>query len=329
MAASAPSPKASANRISDFMNASRMQRFISPAFSGSGTDTFSVRMGRVITDRVAHLDHEPVVGRVDTCVRFGMAVLESHERELRGRPPDVHGPSVHLAGDRSARVIDQEVGEALARLLAPNADPPDLRQAILEGRVPAVLLPRVGSTGPRALLQVLALQDPPVLVRTPRGHVPDGHVGAVGGMPVLVGSTALEEGLADLQGGGIVQVELVLEMAQERNVVVLGGVEIQWLPAIRGDGLVHAPRELGEPRKRCEPRGLRPGVLEPLFTDGVRHDDRGLDERKRVRVKQAVFPERAAELPQLQLEGRDAGAAGAYILRVKLLGREEDVARKG
>src|SRR5207247_1636950 len=114
------------------MNASRMQRFISPAFSGSGTDTFSVRMGRVITARVA-------------------------------------------------------------------------------------------STGPRGLLQVLALQDPPVLVRTPRGHVPDGHVGAVGGMPVLVGSTALEEGLADLQGGGIVQVELVLEMAQERNVVVLGG----------------------------------------------------------------------------------------------------------
>src|SRR5690349_3457639 len=50
----------------------------------------SVRMGRVVADRVAHLQRDPVVGRVDAGVGRGVAVLEAEERELRGRPGDVH-----------------------------------------------------------------------------------------------------------------------------------------------------------------------------------------------------------------------------------------------
>src|SRR5207247_10517671 len=116
----------------------------------------SIGVGWVISDRVAHLDHEPVV-RGMGAIGLGVAVLEPNERELRGRPRDVRGAPVHLAANRSARVVDQEIREAVAGLLAANADPPNLRQAILERRVTAVLLPGVGPAAGRALLEVFAL----------------------------------------------------------------------------------------------------------------------------------------------------------------------------
>src|SRR2546425_13342083 len=99
-------------------------------FRGAGVEVFSIRMSRVIADRVAHLNHESVVGRVDADVGLGMAVLESHEREFRGRPRDVGGSPSHLAGDWIARVVDHKVREAMAGFLAANAHPPDLRKAI-------------------------------------------------------------------------------------------------------------------------------------------------------------------------------------------------------
>src|SRR5439155_554916 len=71
--------------------------------------------------------------------------------------------------------------------------------------------------------------------------------------------------------------------------------------AIGADSFVEASCQLGEPGQRGEPRGFQTGVLESFFADGVGHDDRGLDERKRVRVEQPVLPEHAADLSQLEL----------------------------
>src|SRR6185437_12015989 len=95
----------------------------------------SIRMGRVVPDRVAHLDRDPIIGRVDAGVGLGMAVLESNEGELRGHPRDVGGSPVHLRRHGISGVVDHEVREALAGLLPADARPPDLREAVLEGRV--------------------------------------------------------------------------------------------------------------------------------------------------------------------------------------------------
>ena len=100
--------------------------------------------------------------------------------------------------------------------------------------------------------------------------------------------------------------------------------------AIGADSFVEASCQLGEPGQRGEPRGFQTGVLESFFADGVGHDDRGLDERKRVRVEQPVLPEHAADLSQLELDGGDVGAAGPDLLRVHRMVRQEDeVAHQG
>src|SRR5437867_7512141 len=127
----------------------------------------SVRVGRVVTDRIAHLNHEAVVRRIDpsSVVRLGVAVFESNERELRGHPLDVGVAPRHLAWNRISRGVDEKVREALAVLLAADACPPDLRKTILERRIPAVLFPVVGPPGPRTLLDVFALQNPSAPVR--------------------------------------------------------------------------------------------------------------------------------------------------------------------
>src|SRR5438093_10681094 len=98
-------------------------------------------------------------------------------------------------------------------------------------------------------------------------------------------------------------------MAQERNVAVFGGPEIERMLVIGGDGLVDASGQFGEPGQGSEPRGLDAGILESLIADGVGHDDRSLDERKRVRVEQPLLSERAADFPELELNGGDVGAA--------------------
>src|SRR5215510_5669275 len=116
-------PSTSTHRISNFIESSKMMASCSHVARWSPP---SVRMSRVKTDRVAHLDHDPVVGGVSAGVCLGVAVLQPHERELRRLPCDVGGRSIHVAGDRSAGVVDEKVGEALARSLASNADPPDL-----------------------------------------------------------------------------------------------------------------------------------------------------------------------------------------------------------
>src|SRR2546427_2484141 len=103
-------------------------------------------MSGVVTDRVAHLNHEAVVRRIDSSsvVRLGVAVFESYERELRGHPLDVGVTPGHLARNRIARVVDQKVREAVAGLLPADARPPDLGKAILERRISAVLFLVVG-----------------------------------------------------------------------------------------------------------------------------------------------------------------------------------------
>src|SRR5437773_10830139 len=87
------------------------------------------------------------------------------------------------------------------------------------------------------------------------------------GVPVSVGSPALQEGLADLQSGRTAQIELVLEMTQVRHVVVPPGAEIERVLVAGVDRLIDAAGQLGVPRQGSEPRGLDPRVLEPLFTD--------------------------------------------------------------
>src|SRR6266571_3839123 len=188
--ASRPNINANMQRISDFMESSRVMYFTCSCLSQCTSRRFSVGVSRVVTDRVAQLKQDPVVGRVDAAVRLAVAVLESHKRELRGRPRDVGGAPGHLAGNLSARFVDQEVREAVAGLLAADACPPDLRQAILERRVPAVLLPVVGPVHGRALLDVFTLQNPPAPVRVLRRHVADREVRAHGGVPVVVAPAA-------------------------------------------------------------------------------------------------------------------------------------------
>src|SRR5258706_1650462 len=175
--ASSPSVTSDSCRISDFMDSSYVV-----------CDEFSIRVSRVVPDRVTHLDHEPVVTGFGPAagVRLGMAVLEPHEREFRGRPGDVGGNPIDLAGNRIARAVDQEVREALARLLAANTHPPDLRQPVLERRIAAVLLAGVRPAGGRALLEVFALEDPAAPVRVLRRHVADRHVRALAPMPVAI-----------------------------------------------------------------------------------------------------------------------------------------------
>src|SRR4051812_21072843 len=87
------------NRIKDFIATSWKFR--------------SIGMGGVISDRVAHLDHDSIVGRMNSGVRLGVAVLEPHERELRGHPGDVGGASRDAGRDEKPRVVDHEIREAL------------------------------------------------------------------------------------------------------------------------------------------------------------------------------------------------------------------------
>src|SRR5207249_10227675 len=138
---------------------------------------------------------------MDPRVSLRVAVLESNERELRGIPRDVGGSPGDLGGNGIARIVDHEIREALAGLLPADPRPPDLRQAILERGVPTVLFPEGAPAGVRVLPEVFALQDPPVPVRAPRGHVTDRHVRTPGVMPVSIGPPPLQEGLSELQGG--------------------------------------------------------------------------------------------------------------------------------
>src|SRR5215471_9690223 len=75
-----PSPSAIAITIKDFME---------PPLWNAAFDC-SVRMGRVISDRVAELHQDPVVSGVDAGTSLGVAVLEPDERELRRCPREVH-----------------------------------------------------------------------------------------------------------------------------------------------------------------------------------------------------------------------------------------------
>src|SRR5262249_56703335 len=117
-------------------------------------------MGRVISDGVAELQEKAVVGWMDALIRLGVAVLETHEGELARRPRDIDRATADLGGDGLARLVDHEIGEALASLLAADSRPPRLRQAVLERSVFAVLLADVVAARGRPLLDVLALQDP-------------------------------------------------------------------------------------------------------------------------------------------------------------------------
>src|SRR2546427_8171758 len=76
-------------RISDFMESSQGCSSSGRVFRGARSDVFSVRVSRVVPNRVAHLNREPVIGWVDAAVRLGVAVFKSYERELRGHPRDV------------------------------------------------------------------------------------------------------------------------------------------------------------------------------------------------------------------------------------------------
>src|ERR1051326_4400072 len=82
--AGSPSSATTGLRVSDFMNSLRVFSPFGCPVHRTRAVVISVRMGRVMTDRVAHLDHEAIVVRPDSmaAVRLGVAVLESHEREL-------------------------------------------------------------------------------------------------------------------------------------------------------------------------------------------------------------------------------------------------------
>src|ERR1051326_3854433 len=127
-AASRPSTVTTVQRVSDFMNSLRVFSTFGCTVHRTRAVVISVRMGRVMTDRVAHLDHEAIVVRPDSmaAVRLGVAVLESHERELWRHPGDVGRDPVYLAGNRGARTVDQEIREAVTGLLGADARPPDL-----------------------------------------------------------------------------------------------------------------------------------------------------------------------------------------------------------
>ncbi len=69
--------------------------------------------------------------------------------------------------------------------------------------------------------------------------------------------------------------------------------------------------------------GLHARVLESLLADGIGHDDRGLDERERVRVQQPVLSERPANLPEFQLDTGNARRSRPDFLGVDLTGAGE------
>src|SRR5438046_3015492 len=63
--ASRPSTVTTVHRTSDFMKFLRVLSSIGCTIRCARSLEVSVRMGRVMTDRVAHLDHESVVVRLD------------------------------------------------------------------------------------------------------------------------------------------------------------------------------------------------------------------------------------------------------------------------
>jgi hypothetical protein len=107
-----------------------------------------------------------------------------------------------------------------------------------------------------------------------------------------------------------------LKWPEERQVVVARRAEVERVVVADVERVVHAARQLGEPGQRREPRRLEPRVLEAFLTDRVRDRDRRLDERKRVRVEQRMLAERAAELPELELERGDVRGARPDLLGV-------------
>src|SRR5215471_20890673 len=121
-------------------------------------------MGRVVADRVAELEQNPVVGCVDSLIGFGVAVLEADERELGRHPREIHRTPGDGAGNRCAGIVHHEIGETLPRALAAYAGPPDLRETVLERCISAVLLADVRAANPGPLLQILTLQDPSATV---------------------------------------------------------------------------------------------------------------------------------------------------------------------
>src|SRR5258708_37828984 len=77
-AANRPSTAITMHRSSDFMKFLRVLSTIGCTIRRARVVVVSVRMGRVVTDRVAHLDHEPVDVRLDhfATFRLGVPVLE-------------------------------------------------------------------------------------------------------------------------------------------------------------------------------------------------------------------------------------------------------------
>src|SRR5262249_10655804 len=98
-------------------------------------------------DLADDFDHDPAVRSLDAPICFGVAVLEAKEQELGSEPREVPGARIHVAGNRSSRVVHEKVRKALAGLFDADARPPDLRQPILERGVAAVLLSGVRTGG--------------------------------------------------------------------------------------------------------------------------------------------------------------------------------------
>src|SRR5262249_11908458 len=98
----------------------------------AGGSTESIGVSGVVADRVAHLHAHAVVAGMDPRVGLRVAVLEPDERDLAGGPPQIDRSARHRGRHRIAGRVDDEVGEAPARLLAAHADPPGLRQPVLE-----------------------------------------------------------------------------------------------------------------------------------------------------------------------------------------------------
>src|SRR5436190_11658088 len=88
------------------------------------------------------------------------------------------------------------------------------------------------AAGGRALLEVLALQDPTAPVRIARRHVAERQVPAVRAVAAPVDSPTLERGKPELGRGLVVEIELILEVTEVGDVVVAARSEIERVPGI-------------------------------------------------------------------------------------------------